>query len=150
MLREGRGTAVAKHLFLAQVLAERFAAVEPRIVHRVHQLERRRARELYGEEVGAAVPAEGLTDVHRYVTIKPSSRHITGLERNRITLDVTVAGPAWNGCEPLELACGPGRDFPAGVDPEADLRALEWQYCDPKARAPYLAALAASGLPPDS
>jgi hypothetical protein len=150
MLREGRGTDVAKHLFLAQVLAERFAAVEPRIVHRVHQLERHRARELYGEEVAAALPAEGLTDVHRYVTIKPASRHITGLERTRVPLDVTVAGEPWNGCTPLDPVCGPGRDFPAGLDPAADLRALEWQYCDPKARAPYLAALAASGLPPGS
>ncbi|HEX5224586.1 MAG TPA: hypothetical protein VFW29_05595 [Solirubrobacteraceae bacterium] len=150
MLREGRGTAVAKHLFLAQVLGERFAAVEPRIVHRVHQLERRRARELYGEEVAAALPAEGLTDVHRYITIKPSSRHITGLERTRVPLDVTVAGSRWNGCEPLEPVCGPGRDFPAGLDPAADLRALEWQYCDPRARAPYLSALGASGLPPEA
>jgi hypothetical protein len=147
MLREGRGTSVAKHLFVAQVLAERFPATEPQLVHRVYQLERHRARELYGEEVAESLPAEGLTDVHRYVTIKPLSRHISGLERERIPLDVTVAGPAWEGCTPLEAVCGPGRDFTAGVDPEADLRALEWQYCDAQARAPYLAVLGRCGRP---
>jgi hypothetical protein len=45
------------------------------------------------------------------------------------------------------LACGEGRDFPAGDDPGAEKAALEASYCDPQVREPFIAALAlASGL----
>ena len=40
------------------------------------------------------------------------------------------------------LACGDGRDFPAGDDPDADKAALEASYCDPLVREPFIAALA--------
>jgi hypothetical protein len=78
--------------------------------------------------------------VHRYLTI--------ALDGRRIELDVTLPGEPWDGRSPLELACGPGRDYPAGADPDADLRALGRDHCDAPARAPFLAALAAAGAPP--
>lgn len=40
------------------------------------------------------------------------------------------------------LACGDGRDFPAGQDPDAGKAALEASYCDLRAREPFIAALA--------
>jgi hypothetical protein len=43
--------------------------------------------------------------------------------------------------------CGPGRDFPAGADPDTELRALENEYCDSTARASFLAVLAAVRAP---
>jgi hypothetical protein len=45
------------------------------------------------------------------------------------------------------LACGEGRDFPAGDDPDAEKAALEASYRDPRVREPFIASLAlASGL----
>jgi hypothetical protein len=140
MLLQARGTSAGKHLFLAQVLAQRFAWTEPAIVHRVHRLDRARARELFGAAIAETIPQEGLVDVHRYLTI--------ALDGRRIELDVTLPGEPWDGRSPLELACGPGRDYPAGADPDADLRALGRDHCDAPARAPFLAALAAAGAPP--
>jgi hypothetical protein len=140
MLREGRGTCTAKHLFLAQVLAQRFPETEPALVHRVYRLDRARALELFGPAVAGTVPTDGLIDVHRYLTIT--------LEGRRITLDVTLPGPPWDGRSPLALACGPGQDFPVGADPEAEKLALEGEHCDAAAREPFLAALAAAAKPP--
>jgi len=138
MLREGRGTSATKHLFLGQMLAQRFPETEPTIVHRVYRLDRARALELFTPAIAAAVPAEGLLDVHRYVTLV--------LQGRRISLDTTVPGAPWDGCSPLAIACGPGRDFAAGADPDADKRALEGEHCDTTARVPFLAALEASGV----
>jgi hypothetical protein len=42
---------------------------------------------------------------------------------------------------PLPLACGEGRDHPAGEDPDAEKRALEHQHCDPVLRELFIAAL---------
>jgi hypothetical protein len=139
MLLEARGTSAGKHLFLAQVLAQRFPSTEPALVHRVYRLDRARARELFGATIAEAIPDGGLTDVHRYLTI--------ALEGRRIELDVTVPGEPWDGRSPLALACGPGRDYPAGADPDAELQALEHEHCDAPARAPFLAALAATNAP---
>jgi hypothetical protein len=139
MLLQARGTSAGKHLFLAQVLAQRFAQTEPLIVHRVHRLDRARARDLFGARIAETIPQEGLVDVHRYLTI--------ALDGRRIELDVTLPGEPWDGRSPLPLACGPGRDHPAGADPDADLQALERDHCDAPTRAPFLAALAA-GTPP--
>lgn len=133
MLREQRGTCSTKHLFLARVLAERFPETEPRIVHRVYTLERAHARDLFGSAVAAAVPENGLVDVHRYLTINVSDE--------RVTIDATFLGPAWDGRSALPLACGAGTDIPAGADPDAEKRALEEQHCDPTIREPFIAAL---------
>jgi len=115
MLRERRGTCSTKHLFLAQALAERFPDTEPLIVHRVYRLDRARARGLSDPTVAEVVPEDGLVDVHRYLTIL--------LEGRRINVDATFPGPAWDGRFSLPLACGDGRDYPAGEDPDAEKRA---------------------------
>jgi hypothetical protein len=140
MLLEARGTSAAKHLLLAQLLAKRAPATAPALVHRVYRLDRARARELFGDAIAETVPSEGLVDVHRYLTIV--------LEGQRISVDATVPGPPWDGRTPLEPVCGPGRDFAAGADPDADMRALEAEHCDATSRAPFLAAFAAANAPP--
>jgi hypothetical protein len=101
-----------KHLFLARVLAERFPDTAPRIVHRVYVLKRARARELFGAAVAATVPDDGLVDVHRYLTVK--------LGRDRVEIDATFPGPAWDGCSSLPLACDAGTDLPASDDPDTE------------------------------
>jgi hypothetical protein len=106
---------------------------DPLIVHRVYTLDRARARELFGTVVAETVPADGLVDVHRYITV--------ALEGRRIEIDATFPGPAWDGRSPLPLACGPGQDYPAGEEPDAEKRALEEQHCDPTVREPFIAAL---------
>ncbi len=138
MLREGRGTCSTKHLFLAQLIAERFPETESLIVHRVYTLDRVRARGLFGAAVAETVPEGGLVDVHRYITI--------ALEGRRIEIDATFPGPAWDGRSPLPLACGPGQDYPAGEEPDAEKRALEEQHCDPAVRESFIAALASAGV----
>ena len=133
MLRERRGTCSTKHLFLAQALAERFPETEPLIVHRVYQLDRARARELFDMRVAEVVPEDWLVDVHRYLTIVVDGR--------RINVDATFPGPPWDGRSSLRLACGPGRDYPAEEDPDAEKRALEAMHCDPEVREPFIAVL---------
>lgn len=134
MLRERRGTCSTKHLFLARRLAERFPETEPQIVHRVYTVDRARAQELFGVEAATAVPDGGLVDVHRYLTVV--------LGGQRVQIDATFPGAAWDGRSPLPLACGPGEDRPAGDDPDAEKRALEEEHCDPTVREPFVAALA--------
>jgi orotate phosphoribosyltransferase len=133
MLREGRGTCSTKHLFLAQLLAERFPETEPSIVHRVYLLDRVRAHELFGRDVAQVVPEVGLVDVHRYLTAK--------LGGQRIAIDATFPGAPWDGRSSLPLACGLGSDHPAGDDPDTEKRTLEAQHCDSSVREPFIAAL---------
>jgi hypothetical protein len=134
MLRERRGTCSTKHLFLARRLAERFPETEPQIVHRLYMLDRTRAQELFGTEVAAAVPEDGLVDVHRYLAVV--------LNGQRVEIDATFPGAAWDGHSSLPLACGSGEDYPAGDDPGVEKRALEEKHCDPTVREPFIAALA--------
>lgn len=142
MLRERRGTCSTKHLFLARTLADRFPETEPLIVHRLYQLDRARARELFDARVASAVPDDGLVDVHRYLTIVVDGR--------RITVDATFPGPPWDGHSSLPLACGPGHDYRAGEDPDAEKRALEAKHCDPAVREPFITALASADAEPDA
>ncbi len=139
VLRERRGTCSTKHLFLAQALADRFPETEPLIVHRVYQLDRTRAQELFDTRIADVVPEEGLVDVHRYITIV--------IDGQRITVDATFPGPPWDGRSSLPLACGSGRDYPAGEDPDAEKRALEARHCDPEVREPFIATLASIERP---
>jgi orotate phosphoribosyltransferase len=134
MLRERRGTCSTKHLFLAQALSERFPETEPQIVHRVYRLDRALAERLFGGSVARVVPADGLIDVHRYLTI--------ALDGRRIAVDATFAGEPWDGLSSMPLASGPGEDFPAGKTPNEDKRTLENEHCDPVVREPFIAALA--------
>jgi orotate phosphoribosyltransferase len=133
MLCERRGTCSTKHMFLARRLAERFPETEPQIIHRVYTLDRAHMQELFGTEVAAAVPEDGLVDVHRYLTVV--------LNKQRVEIDATFPGAAWDGHSPLPLACGPGEDYPAGDDPDVEKRALEEENCDPTVREPFIAAL---------
>jgi len=110
MLRERRGTCSTKHLFLAQALAERCPKSEPQIVHRVYRLDRERAAQLFGETVADIVPADGLIDVHRYLTITVNGQ--------RLVVDATFAGDPWDGISSMSLACGEGDDLPAGENPD--------------------------------
>jgi hypothetical protein len=139
MLRERRGTCSTKHLLLAEALGERFPETEPLMVHRVYTLERARALDMFGTEVAEVVPEEGLVDVHRYLTI--------AVEDRRIDVDATFPGPPWDGRSSLPLACGPGRDYPAGGDPDAEKRALEAKHCNPEVREPFIAVLASVERP---
>jgi hypothetical protein len=134
MLRERRGTCSTKHLFLARRLAERFSETEPLIVHRVYRLDRATARQRYGEQVAQTVPEDnGLVDVHRYLTIL--------LDGERVAIDATFPGRAWDGYSAFQLACGAGDDYPAGEEPDSDKRALEAKHCDPAIRERFIAAL---------
>lgn len=139
MLRERRGTCSTKHLFLARRLAELFPETEPLIVHRVYRLDRSTAQQRYGEHVAQTVPEDnGLADVHRYLTIR--------LDGQRVRIDATFPAPAWDGRSPLQLACGPGDDYPASEDPDAEKRALEAEYCDPVVRERFITALTTARL----
>jgi hypothetical protein len=133
MLLEARGTSATKNLCLAQVLAKRLPETQPALVHRVYRLDRSRALELFGEAIAETIPGDGLIDVHRYLTLAVNGR--------RVSVDGSVPGPSWDGQTSMEPVCGPGRDFPAGADPDAEMAALEREYCDGEARAPLLAAL---------
>lgn len=133
MVRERRGTCSAKHLFLALRLSSLLPGCDPHIVHRVYRVDREQVRRRVGEEAAQAVPAEGLTDVHRYLTILVGER--------RITIDATFPGAAWDGVSDMDLACGPGRDYPSSGDPDTDKRSLEDMYCDPRLRERFIAAL---------
>jgi hypothetical protein len=134
MLRERRGTCSSKHLFLAETLGRRFPETKPQIMHRVYRLDRNRASKLFDERVAKVIPDEGLVDVHRYLTAE--------VEGQRIVIDATFPGPPWDGITPLPLACGPGEDFPAGSDPDAEERQLEAEHCNPAVREPFIEALA--------
>jgi hypothetical protein len=139
MLRENRGTCSTKHLYLARELAARFPTTQPQLVHRVYRLTHADALRQFGATAAAAVPAAGLLDVHRYVTIT--------LATGRVPLDATFPGPRWDGRSAMPLACGPGQDLPAGQHPDQEKRALEARYCDPAIREPFIAALSSSRPP---
>lgn len=134
MLRERRGTCSAKHAYLFEALRRDFPETDPEIVHRVYRLDRSRAEELFGPEAADLVPEEGLVDVHRYLRAT--------VEGRRIAIDATFPGEPWDGVSALPLACGPGEDYPAGGDPDAEKRQLEAEHCDPSVREPFIAALA--------
>jgi hypothetical protein len=133
MLREQRGTCSTKHLYLAQQLARRFPTTEPEIVHRVYRLDKARAQQLFGEEIGRTIPPEGLIDVHRYLTIT--------IDGCRLTVDATFPGAPWDGSSSMPLSCGPGEDIPAGERPDHDKRTLERHHCNPTVREPFITAL---------
>lgn len=103
------------------------------IVHRVYRLDRDRARKLFGAEAAAAVPDAGIMDVHRYLTATVGG--------NRISIDATFPGTAWDGRSSMSLACGPGQDHPAGVDPDGEKKALEAEHRDPAIREAFIVML---------
>jgi hypothetical protein len=140
VIHEWKGTCSTKHALLARLLRERWPESQPVLVHRVYRVSRRSVLQRYGGVAAGAVPEGGMTDVHRYLVIL--------LAGQKVRIDVTFPGDqAWDGHRSMGLACGEGRDFPAGDDPDAEKAALEATYCDPQVREPFIAALAlASGL----
>ena len=91
---------------------------------------------MFGPTAAAAVPSAGLSDVHRYLTMR--------YRRQVIAIDVTFpAMPRWDGTGSMTLACGPGDVLPAGPDPDAAKRALEAAHCDAVIRERFIAALSA-------
>jgi len=137
-----KGTCSTKHALLAGLLSERWPQLRPRLVHRVYLVDPAWVRSRHGGDAARAVPPGGLLDVHRYLIITVDGRDLR--------IDATFPGdPPWDGYQSMRLACGDGRDFPAGDDPEADKAALEARYCDPAAREPFIAALAAAARPGD-
>jgi hypothetical protein len=140
VIDEWKGTCSTKHALLARLLRERWPESQPMLVHRVYRVSRRSVLQRYGGVAAGAVPEGGLTDVHRYLVIV--------LAGQEVTIDITFPGDqAWDGHRSMCLACGEGRDFPAGDDPDAEKAALEASCCDPRVREPFIASLAlASGL----
>lgn len=133
MLREQRGTSSTKHLFLARALAEHFPETQPQIFHRVYEVNQEHAASLFGEEVARVIPGRGLIDVHRYLTAVVADR--------RIVIDATFPGTRWDGQSSLPLSCGPGRDYLAGEDPDAEKQVLKDAHCDSAARESFILAL---------
>jgi hypothetical protein len=134
VIEEWVGTCSTKHVLLAALLRERRPELRPRLVHRVYRADRESVLRRYGAVAAAAVPEDGLTDVHRYLVIDVGGRDVR--------IDVTFPGdPGWDGRHSMALACGDGVDFAAGEDPAADKAALEARHCDPRVREPFIAAL---------
>jgi hypothetical protein len=138
VIGEWQGTCSTKHALLAQLLQQNWPELRPRLVHRVYHVSRGSVSQRHGADAARAVPAAGLTDVHRYLVMT--------LAGQEVTIDITFPrDQPWDGRRSMCLACGDGRDFPAGDDPDADKAALEASYCDPLVREPFIAALALSG-----
>lgn len=141
VIAEWTGTCSTKHALLAQLLRERWPELRPSLVHRVYQASRGSVRAQHGPDAAAAVPAGGLTDVHRYLVLTRAGQPVT--------IDITFpATRPWDGSGSMSLACGEGPDFPAGDDPDGDKAALEARYCDPAVREPFIAALSLAARRP--
>ncbi|MEX1008248.1 MAG: hypothetical protein WD271_10450 [Acidimicrobiia bacterium] len=135
VLSEGRGTCSIKHLLLAEIVSERWPGLEPTLWHRVYRVTPDLAAQRWGAEVAAAVPPDGLVDVHTYPTLTIDGR--------AVRVDATFPLDGWDGSSDVPLACGDGVDHPAGTDPLGSKAALVEQHCDPAVREPFIAALAA-------
>jgi hypothetical protein len=131
---EWAGTCSTKHALLEQLVAEGFPGATCRLVHRVYRVTPALARARFGPAAAAAVPPEGLLDVHTYATI---DRH-----GHATRVDVTFPGePRWDGRSDMPLACGAGTDHEAGDDALATKAALVDAHCDAGVREPFIAAL---------
>lgn len=133
VLVEGHGTCSTKHALLAELLANR-GDLDLRLMHRVYQIDRERARTLFGSAAADRVPAEGLVDVHTYATILINGR--------RTAVDVTFPSSVpWDGQSDMPLACGDGVDIPADDDPWAQKARLVDEHCNAALRESFIAAL---------
>ena len=135
VVEEWVGTCSTKHALLAELLEDR-PEFDLQLVHRVYRLDREQARELFGDETAAFVPADGLVDVHTYATVR--------IEGRRVRIDVTFPGPLWDGRSDMTLACGEGEDHVASEDPWALKAQLVAQHCDPAVREPFIESLFAA------
>lgn len=71
---EWKGTCSTKHALLARLLRERWPELQPRLVHRVYRVSRESIIQRHGADAAVAVPAAGLTDVHRYLVLTRQAR----------------------------------------------------------------------------
>lgn len=134
MLAEGRGTCSTKHALLLELLREA-PELDVRLVHRIYHVDRSRTRELFGSRAAAAVPADGLVDVHTYATLD--------VEGRRTIVDVTFPSvEKWDGVSDMPLACAEGVDVAANDEPWAQKAELVAEHCDPDVREPFIASLA--------
>lgn len=134
VLAAWRGTCSGKHYLLAQALREGWPDLVVATWHRVYQLMPAQAEAFFGRSVAAVVPAEGLVDVHTYLTVEPGPASLS--------VDVTFPlEESWDGVSPMPLRCGDGDDVPAGDYPAVTKRWLVHHHCDPVARESFVAAL---------
>jgi hypothetical protein len=99
VISEWKGTCSTKHALLAQLLSERWPDLRPRLVHRVYRVSRGSVLQRHGAEAAGAVPAGGLTDVHRYLVITLVGREVR--------IDITFpADPAWDGHRSMAWRAG--------------------------------------------
>ncbi|MFD0776356.1 hypothetical protein ACFQZ2_20680, partial [Streptomonospora algeriensis] len=121
-LDEWRGTSATKHELLAAALEHGWPQTRPRLVHRVHQRTPEDARERFGQDAAAALPEDGMRDVHRYLVVE--------VDGERVVLDVTFPSmPGWDGASSMPVAAAEGTDHEAGPDPDRELRVLEAAHC---------------------
>ena len=134
VVAEWAGTCSTKHALLRQLVHERFPHATCRLVHRVYRVTPALACTRFGPAAAAAVPPEGLLDVHTYATI--------ARDGHAAIVDVTFPGePRWDGRSDMPLACGEGTDHDAGEDPLSTKSALVDAHCDAAVREPFIAAL---------
>jgi hypothetical protein len=130
VVKSWRGTCSTKLLLLDAILPE----LDLRFVNRVFRLTPSAARAKLGERPAAALPPEGIVDVHTYAT--------GVVEGRRIVIDVTFPGGSpWDGTSDMEIPWPLGEDFDAGDDPIASKEALIARLGDPKARARLIEAI---------
>jgi hypothetical protein len=134
VIREWRGTCSTKHVLLAALVHEQWPATEVRLWHRPYLVTPTFARQRWGQAVASVVPCDGLVDVHTFATLELAAREVQ--------IDVTFPIQGWDGRTDLQLACGPGTDYPAGAEPFATKNALVERLCDPARREPFIRALA--------
>jgi hypothetical protein len=133
VLREQRGTCSTKHLLFAAQAPLVDPGVRVELVHRVYRVERVDAERRWGPDVAAAVPPDGLVDVHTYAVVHRGDA--------ATVVDVTFPIDDWDGRTDLPLACASGDDVPAGPDPLRTKAELVERHCEPAVREPFIAAL---------
>jgi acyl dehydratase len=129
-----RGTCSSKHALLRALLAEGWPQLAVLTWHRVFQVTRRLAADVFGARAAAAVPESGFVDVHTYLTVAGG--------REPVRVDATFAlRTPWDGVDHMPLICGEGFDVPGGRFPKRRKRELVALHCDPAVREPFIAAL---------
>ena len=135
VLADWRGTCSTKHTLLAAIVSEAWPECRPKLWHRVYRVTREFATRRWGEPVAAAIPRQGLVDVHTFATLD--------LEKAGTQVDVTFTLAGWDGRSDIALASDVGDDYPAGAEPLATKASLARAHCDYEARERFIAALSA-------
>jgi hypothetical protein len=133
VIQDWKGTCSTKHLLLRELVGEHWPTTGVQLWHRVYRLTPALARAEWGPQVASSVPLVGLMDVHNYATVR--------LTAEPVALDVTYPVADWDGESAMEVASGPGEDWPAGQDLMAEKEKLVATYCDRTKREAFIAAL---------